>query len=71
MRHRLGQARFRLVLGVAVAALVGLTATCWWVIPILWEAPPVLRAAGVSLIAVLFALLIFLLWMLHADHGRG
>jgi hypothetical protein len=70
MRHRLGEARFRIVVAAAVAALAALIAACWWLIPLLWEAPAVLRVGGMTVIAVLFALVIFLLWMLHWDHGR-
>ena len=68
MRHKLGKARYRIGLAVALAALAGLTVLCWWATPLLWEEHPGVWVAGVALIAILFALVILLIWMLHWDH---
>ena len=70
MRYKLGERRYRIVLTVAVLLLAILTAGCWWLIPVLWKASPVARVAGVMLVAVLFAVVILLIWGLHSDHSR-
>jgi hypothetical protein len=70
MRKKLGQTRYRIVMTAAVVALIGLTAFCWWLVPSLWGAHPVLRMASFALVALLFSLVILLIWLLHSDHGR-
>lgn len=70
MRHKLGETRYRIGLTVALVALVGIAGISWWLIPILWEASSVVRMAGDALLALLFAVVILLIWLLHSDPSR-
>jgi hypothetical protein len=69
MRHRLGERRYRGLLAVAVVALAALAGFAWWLIPVLWQMSSIVRILGISLIAVLFAGVILLIWVLHSDQA--
>jgi hypothetical protein len=69
MRRKLGKVRYRIGLALAALATVGLSAFCWWVTSRLMDAPVGFSIIIFALIAVAFALVILLVWMMHWDRG--